>query len=658
MSGDPTPSSRLRTLTLRLEDAKPNAYLLTSQARVHFRLDVSGASDMDSKERIDHEAGGVVCSTLDNDALMSFVNQLQDIEVDGHAIVDALVESEVSMWQFIASHIQAPVMRVLELINIVRPLVVDTRPDAIAIVATNDVASHLWERTVTEVAAGLGVPVCVLSRTRRRPRTVFEDYRKRRTLRVRARQRVATLVAAVIAQLLARSPPKLDRGRPVGKKLLFATSTRHWVRAPGERGFYDEQLFPLLPALRAAGWSQVTGIDCACPTTWRTICALFQRRQVSTETDVVWRTVLPDALERRPDARESRRRREVVWERIRLSPTFQEHLTFKGVPLWRILRDDLNEAMTEFPTIVRRTILGAQRVIVGERPDALMVTSEAVGLWERALVVQAQRHGVPTVGLQHGMIFANHYHYMHRSIITDPTSGRQGFQRPQVTCVWGPGWKEVLTRRGHYPAQAVKVTGNWRYDPFARLPLKWSSHLREAHGIGRDVEIALVVSGGQNVSHFISTSLRHLATRTNCLALVKPHACDDLAAIVRLLKRTSSHSRARLCTQLLEGLLMADIVISQISTVVAEAAYLRKPIIMADFEHVAGWDAYTRSGICIRVTRESELSAAVNTILPGGAAGEAMQVAQVGFSEQYLGRSDGQSASRVVNALEEVCSVL
>ena len=67
------------------------------------------------------------------------------------------------------------------------------------------------------------------------------------------------------------------------------------------------------------------------------------------------------------------------------------------------------------------------------------------------MLIEAARAGIPSVGLQHGMIFENNYDYMH--VDTGHDSALSAFTVPRKTCVWGELWREALTGNGTYPTR-------------------------------------------------------------------------------------------------------------------------------------------------------------------------------------------------------------
>ncbi len=106
----------------------------------------------------------------------------------------------------------------------------------------------------------------------------------------------------------------------------------------------------------------------------------------------------------------------------------------------------------------RHGMLWAERIMAELRPSAVFTGWEgARTMWLGA----AHRLGIPTLAVQHGVIYPNNPDY-YRAL-------HAGLVRPEVTCVFGPYERRLLIEGGHYEPAAVVVTGSPRIDPDGAL---------------------------------------------------------------------------------------------------------------------------------------------------------------------------------------------
>jgi len=172
---------------------------------------------------------------------------------------------------------------------------------------------------------------------------------------------------------------------------------------------------------------------------------------------------------------------------------------------------------------------------------------------------------------------------MQRNIVTQYLPKKNGFFRPRITCVWGSAWKENLVENGFYPEDAVIVTGNWRYDQLFNIIKKMDVLTIKKHlSVPPDKKVIMIASGNQNVSEFINSCLRIIRTMDHVFPIIKLHPLDNPNPIYQAVK-SYQFSKKIIIDELFEGLKIADVVVSQLSTVISEALLLDKRIIIANF---------------------------------------------------------------------------
>lgn len=584
----------------------------------------------------------------------AFFNRLQDARVAGRPLLEFVAYDGASMWQFLPSFLWPVFFRSIELIRLVGQVVDEVGPLEIRAWPVADHTALLWEGVVRAVGASRHVPV-VFNAPGGLPPLFFRRGGARFRARLRwMRENLSHWRLEWAERRLRRQAPREMAASTGAKKLLFATIARHWTQIPGGVGRYDEQFYPLLPALRAAGWRTFVGIDCPYGPSPVVIQALDDRLR-NGETGVHWCGFWAYGQASTLRAAEGRARRvfDGQWRTLRGAADFAADFRYRGVSLWPALREDLEAAFRHILPRCVRMLAAAGAILDRERPDAVMATYET-GPFQRALLLQAARRGIPTMGLMHGMIFDDHYDYMHRRVTTSVTADPFGFIVPEITCVWGPAWKENLVSSGHYPSEAVAVTGNWRYDRLvATLGRTNVELMRRSLGLAPDVRVVLVLSSSQKVLEYIEKCLSVVAGIPNGVPLVKLHPADDPAPVRVLLHRRGYPERTLFTGPLVDALAVADLVISQPSTAVGEAVLLGKPVVLADFQATSGpGTAYAAGGVCLVADDEDALRGAVEKALLDEGVRASLATARQEFVQRYFFKIDGGAASRVVEALE------
>jgi hypothetical protein len=154
----------------------------------------------------------------------------------------------------------------------------------------------------------------------------------------------------------------------------------------------------------------------------------------------------------------------------------------------------------------RNGMTWAERLILELRPSVLFTGWEAA---RTSWLGAARRLGVPSVAIQHGVIYPGSPDYCRPAY--------SGLVRPDVTCVYGPYERDILIGEGGYDPDSVIVTGSPRIEPEQALvagsPDERASVRREL-GVDEDDRLLVVSAARRTVGneiHFVSALGRVLA---------------------------------------------------------------------------------------------------------------------------------------------------
>jgi hypothetical protein len=261
----------------------------------------------------------------------------------------------------------------------------------------------------------------------------------------------------------------------------------------------------------------------------------------------------------------------------------------------------------------------AERALRALRPGALFTDREAS---RAAWLAAAERTGIPSVAVQHGMIYAGSPEYF------QPSDGRAEPVRPDITCVFGPYERDQLIAAGYDP-ESVLVTGSPRWDPAkegeaaaaAGGTSDEAKPLREALGVGTDERLLLV-----SVAH--NPVLGDLHTFTSLARLlggplpgihvvIKLHPQDQAASrhaqLLAGLARAGGYAEPKVTivrdVDLRDILRAADAHLGQYSTVLSDAVISGTPNMIAIGQAHADSLDYVAAGVAVPVRRIDDVRA-------------------------------------------------
>ncbi|MBL4710733.1 MAG: hypothetical protein JKY48_20100 [Flavobacteriales bacterium] len=203
----------------------------------------------------------------------------------------------------------------------------------------------------------------------------------------------------------------------------------------------------------------------------------------------------------------------------------------------------------------------------------------------KSIFEKAQKLGVKTFGIQHGVIHYKHLHYCFSKF--DSTF----HPFPDCTFLWGKHWKEGLTKFSSYPEESMHVVGQIRSDiiPF----LKASRAEVKINGIDSNKKTVLYPSqplyiGEEKMRERLALDFLKLTVEyPEVQFVVKPHPkevdCENY--FQELSQKVKGASFQVIRQDLYKMLALSDVVMIYNSTVGAEAIYFNKPLVVLNYSN-------------------------------------------------------------------------
>jgi len=518
---------------------------------------------------------------------------------DGRAVRDLLVWKGVSLWWFaeLYLHHSTECPRYVRLIESFWRVLEAEQPDEVEAEGLTEEEAVLLGRACTARRILFHGPA--------RPRALA---RRLRTQRVSLRARLDLVKCAVTAAKSALSGLLLDQGgtgespqlnerarihsarandgRPLA---LFLSHAAFWRQRRNpetdETAEYEHYFDRILPAVAAEGGMRAFVVAVG-PR------AAFRRRGMSDRL-TEWARLHPGAGpyvhvnrftsprvlgEVRRAATTARR----AWRALRRSPGMSEAFSHRGVGFADLAGPALaGTLLRQLPWAVR-SYEEMTEALLATRPAVVCLYAESSG-WGRAAIAACRAAGVPTVAIQHGILYPKYYSYRHGADESD-------CPRPDRTAVFGESARKILLELGHYPPESLVVTGSSKFDDLLATAARWDrEEVRRRLDVGAAERLVVVASryrGIRDTHASIGSAFPGLVRAVESLpgvkALVKPHPAEPEESYAADL-RAAGAVRVRLLppgadlTQLLHA---ADALVTVESLSAVEALVLGRPVLV------------------------------------------------------------------------------
>jgi len=355
-------------------------------------------------------------------------------------------------------------------------------------------------------------------------------------------------------------------------------------------------------------------------------------------------------------AREARRATALcreAWRQLDRSPALAGAFSHAGVRFDDLSRQDLAATLLlQLPWAVR-SYEEMRAVLERLRPDAVCLYAESSG-WGRAAVAAARHAGVPSVAIQHGIIYPRYFSYLHRE-------DERECPIPDRTAVFGEAARRFLHEAGGYPEESLVVTGSPKFDALLQGSREWDrERLRERLGVSAGEKLLVVASryrGIRDTHRAIGSafgSLVRAAEATPGLrVLVKPHPAESSGEYASVLRELGA-SRCRVLdadVDLTELLYAGDGLCTVESLSAVEALVLDRPVLILNTP--TNLQEMVDQGAAVGVPEGESPEEALRSLLFDDAAAARLAAARARYLSDVACGVDGEATARIVSLIRD-----
>jgi hypothetical protein len=325
--------------------------------------------------------------------------------------------------------------------------------------------------------------------------------------------------------------------------------------------------------------------------------------------------------------------------------------THRGYDLWPIVRRELRSvAMLQWPWSAR-AMDEAGAALDALSPQSVLTYAEAGG-WGRALMLEARRRNIPSVGLQHGFIYRHWLNYLHEPDEISPAGSERGCPIPDVTLLFDRYAEQHLRDTGHFPASSLRVTGNARLDQLvtqcgALKPMR--DALRREFCSTTDQPLAVLAAKFNEIQGVLGDLAAAVGALPGMRLIIKPHPAETPDEYAAVTAATPNISIADAATDLARLLTAADAIVTMNSTVAIDGLVLGLPSLVIGLPN--NLSPLVSAGAMLGANGAEDIRLQLHALLYDAEVRRKVTDAGAAFASRYELASDGQAARRTAEAI-------
>jgi len=323
---------------------------------------------------------------------------------------------------------------------------------------------------------------------------------------------------------------------------------------------------------------------------------------------------------------------------------------YRGCDLWPVLRRELEDtARLQWPWSAR-AMDEAGSALDTLRPNAMLTYAEAGG-WGRALVLEARRRSVPSIGLQHGFIYRHWLNYLHEPDEILPLGSDDGCPLPDRTLVYDAYAASHLRGAGHFPESRLAVTGNPRLDDLAsrvRARRAERDALRDRLGVAGQ-PLALLTVKFVEMGAWLPALVSAAASQPGIRVIIKPHPAETADLYGPVIASRSNITMAPAGFDLASLLAASDGILTMNSTVGLDAIVLGIPTLVVGLP--SNLSPFVDAGLMLGADAPEGIGQALGALLYDRAVRDRLAAAAGPFIRRYGLEPDGRAAERAVSEI-------
>lgn len=580
-------------------------------------------------------------------AAHAWIKRLRHVSVDGQPLRRRFTLRGDSLWWFaeLYLHKERAVLELFRTIAALEHLIEVERPLEIGIASGG------------RLVRGLAPQIAGARKIRWRGRGGFGPHRLRLArLDLRAR---ALMLGALASRLRSRAPNTPTTG-PAAPPAIAAFVHNAFWRHEAADGSAESYIGPVLDTLESRlpdGGVRYVGLGPSENFSARRWWHAFGGGRPASAVVPIEAYAPLTSLN---DSRRVWRERHATLRALCSSAGIREHAVIGGSDCWPVIREALfGIALLQWPWSAR-AMDEAGAALDALRPQVALTYAEAGG-WGRALMLEARRRAVASVGLQHGFIHRHWLNYLHEpdEMLPDQENpADRGFPQPTLTLAFDEYAARHLEQAGRFPRTSFAVTGSPRLDALAvaagGLTADAIARARLEAGAAPQNALVLFVGKYREARHVLPALADAVAGLPDVHLAIKTHPAETPEAYSAIAAGRPNITVLPASAPLAPLLRASRAVITVNSTVALDAAVLGVPALVIGLPN--NLSPFVEAGVMAGAASSAEIAPAARRILYDEGFRQQLEDVRRAYLERFRIGADGRAAARSADAVLTLAS--
>jgi hypothetical protein len=346
-----------------------------------------------------------------------------------------------------------------------------------------------------------------------------------------------------------------------------------------------------------------------------------------------------------------------IWNNLKNSPDFVGSLSYDQISIYELIKEDINLLLQSFKAFTAATMIDTEKKIIEIESPSVILMHDEYGALQMSLINAAKQVGIPTISIQHGIIYEELMPYFHLPEHISGKNAKLNFPLPDRMCVWSKKVREYLLKFGNFPETVPVVTGDPKLDYLPSVIKNFSyQKITEKMKIPKNKKVILFAT--ENLPNMIekelvtNTVINAIKNLPDIHLIIKIHPNENDVSFYRKkidMLKLSNFSIVK-DVNLYETLYISDVVVITYSTVGYEAMLMGKPVISLNLLGLHDDASLIKKKLAYVVKKKEDFLTTIQNCLDPKLIEEHVKEAEL-FAEQELGKADGKAADRIVKSI-------